>query len=244
VSLASPVPGEFNLAVEEWCVWQAEAVPEATPWPAGRVLSGAPGLDFLPLLQRRRLSPLAKAALAVAWRCGGEDSELPAVFCSNHGESRAYFGMLEDLAAHRELSPSGFSLAVHNAIAGLYSQFSGNRSSLCVLAPGREGPFAAFLEAAGLLREGQTRVLIVCYEQPLPEAYQAYARGPAATLALALRVGLGIGPRLRLRRVPAERETGAESCPLETLVRSILAGDRRSRVAAGPALWEWSLDDA
>lgn len=240
--MASSGSGEFHLAVEQWCVWQAAPNnPPAAAWPGGRILPGTADVALLPLLQRRRLSPLARAALAVAWECGGQH-DLPAVFCSRHGESRAYFGMLEDLAAHRELSPSGFSLSVHNAIAGLYSQFSGNRSALCVLAPGREGPFAAFMEAAGLLLEGHSRVLVVCYEQPLPEAYRAYTHGPGATLALALRAGTDSGPRLRIARKPADRREPIESCALETFTGALLTGQRQGNVAAGPARWEWSLE--
>lgn len=238
--------GEIGFTLEQWCLWQAVEVPETPAWPCGRilpVLGETADVGFLPLLQRRRLSPLARAALAVAWPCRGAYADLPAVFCSNHGESHHYYQMLEDLAAHRELSPSRFSLSVHNAIAGLYSQFGASRSPLLVLAPGREGPFAAFLEAAGLLLEGWERVLIVCYEQPLPEAYRAYAAGPAATVALALRVSLEAGPRLRLRRRVAEREEATESCPLETLVRAIRAGARQAGVGTGPAVWEWSLED-
>lgn len=233
---------DISLTLEHWCIWQAAAVSAAAAWPCGHLLPAA-DVGFLPLLQRRRLSPLARAALATAWDCRGAYADLPAVFCSNHGESRAYFGMLEDLAAHRELSPSRFSLSVHNAIAGLYSQFSATRSALLVLAPGREGPFAALLEAAGLLLEGWPRVLVVCYDQPLPEAYRVYARSPAATMALALRLSQGAGLRLWLRRQPGTQAEDTESCLLETLVRTILAGERRGRAAAGPALWEWGLDD-
>lgn len=232
---------DISLTLEHWCIWQAAESPAAA-WPCGHRLAAA-DVGFLPLLQRRRLSPLARAAMATAWDCRGAYADLPAVFCSNHGESQAYFGMLEDLAAHRELSPSRFSLSVHNAIAGLYSQFSATRATLLVLAPGREGPFAALVEAAGLLLEGQERVLVACYDQPLPEAYQAYARGPEATVALAMRLSRGMGPRLWLRRQPGTQKEDVESCLLETLVHTILAGERHGRATAGPAVWEWGLDD-
>jgi hypothetical protein len=209
---------------------------------------GNANVGFLPMMQRRRLSPLAKAAMAVAWHCREEFTDLPAVFCSTHGESQNYFELLTDLAATQEISPTRFSLSVHNAIAGLYSQFSGEHSPYVALAGGTEGLFAAFLEAAGLLLEGpHQRILVVWYEQALPEVYRSYARGPDSTLALAMRLSVGSrnGPRLRLRRTPARAATATPPADqLHEFRQAILGGERCSATSEGQSLWHWRLEDA
>jgi hypothetical protein len=219
--------GDLCFALEQWCLWQSAAFPAQACWPHGEVLpcnGGSAEVGFLPLMQRRRLSPLAKAAMAVAWPCRQGFPDLPAVFSSNHGESRHYFEMLTDLAESREISPSRFSLSVHNAIAGLYSLYGETRAPYVVLAPGQEGVSAALLETAGLLAEQPNRrVLAVWYEQPLPEAYRGYTRGPDCILALAMRLGAvsSHSPVLRLSRRPLETTSSL-------LLEGGWSGDRNS----------------
>jgi hypothetical protein len=186
--------------------------------------------------------------MAVAWPCGEGFASLPAVFCSTHGESQNYLELLNGLATAQEVSPTLFSLSVHNAIAGLYSQFRGTTSPYVALAGGTEGLFAAVLEAAGMILEGPSRrVLVVWYEQPLPEVYRHHARGPESTLALAMRLSgeSRNGPLLRLRRTPS---TTASTMPppsrLQEFCQAILSGARHSATSEGQALWHWRLEDA
>jgi len=234
----------LNFTMERWCLWQPGVVTPDIAWPGGAVVPGSSekdGLDFLPMMQRRRLSPLARAAMAVAWHCRGGLPAMPAVFYSRHGESGNYLEMLQDLADRQELSPSRFSLSVHNAIAGLYSLCSGSEAACVSLAGSVDDLFAAFLEATGLLAEsGCARVLLVFYEQPLPEVYRAFATGPGRVVALALILAApGVaGPRLRLLRKRPEAHEPA--CQIERLCEAVLRGERRS--AAGAA-WQWELDD-
>jgi hypothetical protein len=217
-------PAAQNLAddglcftLERWCLWQSVECRPNTAWPCGEVLpcrEGGADAGFLPLMQRRRLSPLAKAAISVAWPCREGFPDLPAVFASRHGESRYYFEMLNELARSEPLSPSRFSLSVHNAIAGLYSLYGETRSPYVAIAPGEEGVSAALLEAAGLIAEHpEGRVLVVWYEQPLPAEYRSYTGGPDFTLALAMRLGGPSlrGPQLRVRRSPGAIRTEASS---------------------------------
>lgn len=250
---------DFSLA--QWCLWQSWEAPRAEPWPLGEVLPCAGGADvgFLPMMQRRRLSPLARAAVAVAWRCRAGQEDMPTVFCSRHGESRHYFDMLGDLACGAEISPSRFSLSVHNAIAGLDSLLSASFAPYSALAGGEEGMFAGFLEAYGLLAEGGSpQVLLVCYEQPLPDAYRAYTHSPEGIWALALRLGRADGfPRLAreasafdtltlslLRRVKGTEAARPADAADTALPQAILAGLRQGECRLERAVWRWSLDHA
>ena len=74
----------------------------------------------VPKLLQRRLSPLAKAVFNVIEQCVQQGEAPPAVFSSAHGEIAKSLQMLENLQSGEELSPTAFSLSVHNAIAGLY----------------------------------------------------------------------------------------------------------------------------
>lgn len=237
----------LGFSLEQWCLWQSWEAPSEGAWPCGERLPYAGGnadVGFLPMMQRRRLSPLARAAVAVAWRCRDGQADLPSVFFSRHGESQHYFEMLADLADGQDISPSRFSLCVHNAIAGLFSLLGDNASPYVALAGGTEGLFAVFLEAHGLLAESQ-QVLAVWYEQALPDAYRAYTASPEGTWALAMRLGRagGAGPQLNLTRTPTADASSVDSlCP--GLAQAILAGTRQSECCVGRAVWHWSLDHA
>jgi len=239
----------LGFTLEQWCVWQSWETPADYRWPRGEVLScGGGGADvgFLPMMQRRRLSPLARAAVAVAWRCRQGQADMPTVFFSRHGESRHYFEMLDGLAAGEEVSPSRFSLSVHNAVAGLCSLANASFAPYLSLAGGDEGLFAAFLEAHGWLAENACpQVLVVCYEQPLPEAYRAYTASLVGTWALAMRLGRagGDGPRLKLARTPAVGAAPQADADLR-LSQSMLAGLRQSECRLERCVWRWSLDHA
>ncbi|WP_323846044.1 beta-ketoacyl synthase chain length factor [Microbulbifer magnicolonia] len=150
-------------------------------------------VSFLPAMQRRRLSPLAKAAFATAHPLIG-DRDLPLLCCSVHGEAQRTYSLLSDVAAGESLSPTAFGLSVHNAIAGQLSILCGIQSPALALAGGDLPLQAGFLEAAGMLAEGVPELVLLFCEEPLPELYRSSARSPRHICATAL----------TLRTAPAE----------------------------------------
>lgn len=237
----------MGFTLQHWCLWQSQAGLHPHPWSGGVVLpchDGTADVSFLPMMQSRRLSPLARAASAVAWHCRQTCGDMASVFYSNHGESLYYFEMLQGLAAGEELSPSRFSLSVHNAIAGLSSFHSQSYLPYVSLAGGTEGVFAAFLEADGLIRISP-KVMLVCYEQVLPEAYRPYHASPDITWAFAMVLSRSAdhGQQLRFLRRPNPWQDEVDDAGYG-LLQSMLQGVRSSVCVTGHALWQWSLDDA
>lgn len=238
----------LGFTLQHWCLWQSEqpSLP-VDRWPGGEVLpcnKGSADVGFLPMMQSRRLSPLARAACAVANHCREKHGDMPSVFFSSHGESQYYFEMLNGIAAREDISPSRFSLCVHNAIAGLSSFHSTSFQPYVSLAGGTEGLFAAFLEAGGLLLE-TPKVLVVCYEQPLPEAYRVDLETSETTWALALvlsRAG-NPGQQLRLTRKPNDGISATEDTG-QSLIQAILANQRSSTCRLDRSIWQWNLNDA
>jgi hypothetical protein len=237
----------LNFTLQHWCLWQSEEPSPGVRWPGGEVLpcnGGSADVGFLPMMQSRRLSPLARAASAVAWHCRQNFGDMPSVFFSNHGESQYYFEMLHELAAGEDVSPSRFSLCVHNAIAGLSSFHSTSFQPYVSLAGGTEGMFAAFLEAGGILLE-TPKVLVVWYEQSLPDAYSPYLATSKTTWALAMVLTEAGEPgfQLQLTRKPNNEQflTGDNAL---TLIQSILENRRNSICHLDRSIWQWSLNDA
>lgn len=178
-----------------WAAWTpGVSTPEEwQEWAVGkRAIADAPDsppVDFIPAMQRRRLSRLSRLSLAAAYSCAGSDYQLPAVFASRHGEIHRTLGLLSDLAQDEPLSPMAFSLSVHNTASGLYSIATGNTAPSTAIAAGADTLPMAIIEAMGQLQR-HDEVMVVYAEEPLPDEYSQFADNDNSTLlGLALRLG-------------------------------------------------------
>ena len=74
-------------------------------------------LAKIPPLQRRRLSSAAKCAFSLL--SSFESINMPVIFSSYEGEINRCFELETALAKAEPVSPTSFSLSVHNAISSL-----------------------------------------------------------------------------------------------------------------------------
>ncbi len=224
------------VSAEDWQAWAAGALPigNATQNPA---------VDFIPAMQRRRLSRLSRFALSAANACAGEQ-HLPTVFASRHGEIHRTVELLKELARHEPLSPMGFSLSVHNTASGLYSIATGNTAPSTAIAAGADTLPTAFIEAIGQLQYHE-RVLLVYAEEPLPEDYRAFATG-CVPLGLALllgRSGTAHTPQLHLSMDRAASNTNIEHNTLSWL-RWLVANAGELQTRGERFAWHWAWHTA
>jgi hypothetical protein len=193
---------------EAWRTWSQTPVPVPDD-------NAQPSCDFLPAMQRRRLSRLARMTMHVAWPFCGEDEQLPLVFASRHGETPRTFALLSDVADGQPLSPTQFGLSVHNAIAGQWSILRGQRGESVAIAGEADTFEHAMVEAAALLGEGAPSVLVVIAEERPPAAYDEWISDVPFSYALALRLGgadtgsqAQTGTRWQLRLESGRGESG------------------------------------
>lgn len=226
-----------NFILQKWAVWPPLHANAEQEQASQKAL-----LAKVPSLLKRRLTPLAKTVFCAANQCLSNGLFLPMVFSSTHGELGKSFGMMEMLAAGEEISPTAFSLSVHNAIAGLFSMASGNQQQCTVVAPGEEGLAAGFIEALGLLQEGAEQVLLVFYDEPLVAFYPAapfkLSTDKCCALALCLaKTGEGQGMALSLSAITGD--DGEQPVQLEAFTR-FLAGPQTRLVLKTPRhSWHW-----
>ncbi|MGS0743854.1 beta-ketoacyl synthase chain length factor [Glaciimonas sp. GG7] len=132
----------------------------------------------MPAMLRRRAGFIGKMALEVAYRCLEKSPEernaVPSVFSSRHGECVRSVALLQDLVQEVPLSPTAFSLSVHNATAGLLSIARQDQANHSALSAGDSGVEHAVIEACGLLADGADKVLLVVYDGLLPDAFCAF----------------------------------------------------------------------
>lgn len=168
---------------EAWLDWAR--APAALP---AEQVQQVPALSEMPAMMRRRVDRLGRMACQVAYWCQQAPGDAPLVFASRYGDADRSLSLLGDLVQQQALSPTGFALSVHNAVAALYSIARGDTRNAVVVAAGRASATAALAEAAALLADGEPEVLVVCYEAPLPEHYRHFQDESVSEYAWAWRV--------------------------------------------------------
>jgi len=170
----------LTFSISQWQSWAAHLPDKAaweqwakSPFPPLGGPASAPRLDFLPPMQRRRLSDMARGVFACAWPLAEPQtgSPMPLVFASRHGETSRSFPLLQTLAADEPLSPTSFCLSVHNAIAAQWSILRGETVESVALSAEDDGLEHAFVEAGLLLAAEHKQVLVVIVEESPPKAY-------------------------------------------------------------------------
>jgi hypothetical protein len=224
----------LDFIVCNWCAW----TPDINDRNDRLIDAGKTTVPAcVPKMLQRRLTPLARAVFSVADACIEADEALPVVFSSAHGELSKSLLMLQAIQAGEELSPTAFSLSVHNAIAGLFSIAYHNHQEITVIASGQEGIAPAFIDALGILHEGASEVLIILYDEPVADFYPiAPFNLSAAPCALALRIALsGKGLPLSLQRSTEFHDMGEHSVQLLAFLKFLLADTQALRLGN----WIW-----
>lgn len=230
-----------QFAIRRWAAWApGVTTPEAwRAWASGEghpEADGQPALAFVDAMTRRRLSRLSRMALDVAHQVLAGETGVVSVFASRHGEMRRTAELLSSLARQEALSPTTFSLSVHNTASGLHSIVTGNTAASTAIAAGDDSLRQALAEALGQLAQAPARpVLLVYADEPLPEAYAEFRDHPPFPLALALLLEAGDQVSLRDDAEPPHTPEPQALALLRALVTDTpcaLAGPRNA--------WTWS----
>lgn len=151
-----------------------------------------PDVSFLPMLERRRLTSVERAAMHVAWKlfsgCDGlpPASGVPVVFSSRWGEIGMTAKLMRQMHDDGEMSPAGFSSSVHNAAPGAWSLFTKNMAPYTAIAARGRSYEMGLLEAESQLAAGAPHVLYVYAEDSTPECYLPEFGEPVAAHAVAM----------------------------------------------------------
>lgn len=211
----------------------------APVWPLAPVDAVAP-LAEVSAMTRRRIDPLGRAALQVAWGAQGAEPTGPVVFASRWGEIARSVALLRQLGAGEPLSPTAFSLSVHNASSALYSIARGDTANYAAVSAGEASAAAGVCEAVGLLADGASQVLVVSIEAALPEPYEGFERypGPLRAWAVLLEPAeLG----LRLAAAPSGDRQQVDDLPADLATLRFLVGSAaRWRQSSPQGGWLWS----
>lgn len=138
--------------------------------------SPKPDVAFVPPMERRRLTGVERAALAVAHQAleqfqqanNSDNHPLPVVFASRWGEIGTTVKLMQQMHADGEMSPAGFSNSVHNAAPGHLSLLTKNKAPYTAIAAGPDSYEMGLIEASTY----PGKVLFVYAEEDTPEFYK------------------------------------------------------------------------
>lgn len=142
------------------------------PEPIGEPFAKIP-LKSIPAMLRRRFNTIGKYAVGTALPLVEGIEAIPSIFASRHGDTELSFSLLEQMGRDEPLSPTSFSLAVHNAVGGLFSIARKDTSEVTAIAAMECLVLQTLFEAIGQLQD-TNRVLCVIYDVPLAEFYRPY----------------------------------------------------------------------
>jgi hypothetical protein len=169
-----------QLEVESWSFWSPEA-DDPSAWlnywqqSGAEPADGNPPAELIPPMQRRRTSRLTRMALATALQVAADESFDYTIFCSQHGEIVRTWDILSSIHAGTEISPTAFSQSVHNTSSGLYTILKSSTAPSMSMGSGANTFAHGWLEAQAYLAGNPThRVLLVDFDEVLPQEYQPY----------------------------------------------------------------------
>jgi hypothetical protein len=236
-----------HIPVVKAVAWYEDAATAATVTASSAffdISSVAVDLAYVEPMTRRRLSRLARAVLDCAGRCQTSTGDLRVVAASRHGELARTLAQLENIAAGAELSPTAFSLSVHNATAGLLSIIRRNRAPMSAVAAGEETFGWGLLDAhAAFAASPDEPVLYLYGDDVLPGALKEFADTSDGLLAIGLLIAPGAARCLKVRARAAGSAADERSLPA-SFMSAAPEGQWTGRRMSWEWRWESTPDDA
>lgn len=190
---------KLTFAIESWDAW-ISGVRGYSDWQDFLSSDRKQNIDepfanieyrYLMPAQRRRLSDISKITLDIALAFAENRPTACSIFASRRGEVGRMAGLLNSISTGADLSPTAFSMSVHNTTSGLFSIQSDNQVSSTAIAAGHDTVVAGFIEACSLLAAGQQQVLLVVMEDQVPDVYQKFSSAGEQPVAAAFMLTAG-----------------------------------------------------
>ena len=202
---------------------------------------------------RRRTSMATRVAITAADRActaAGTGQKLPAIFVSSVGEMQVTDKLCRAITQQEyPLSPTRFHNSVHNTAAGYWSMATGSMAAMQAMGALDDGFALALLEAWCQLQTVTQQVLLVVYDEVMPEQLLPDYHWKACAFALVLdrdtrdRPQLHrpfqasvTDPALSITDFPA-RNPAMAALPLFQTLRQGNSGEQQITLSAGTRPW-------
>jgi len=170
------------------------------------------------------------------------------VLCSRHGELERNDRIMRALAAQASVSPTDFTMSVHNAAAGTCTIAAGLSVVSSSLSAGVDTFQQAFFEVMSLFHTGHQRVLLADFEGVIPSFYreQVGVTLPVAPYAVCLLLAPGTQwlcrPQAKGEVAQTESSPQTDQWLPQSVqwLRGMLSENEQFVVEGQSHLWRWS----
>lgn len=135
----------------------------------------SPLIAHVPKTLKRRLGNIGFNVISVMNLCteNSEADDMIWVISSRHGDTNRMIRLFQNVCDNDLLSPTDFSMSVHNALPGMHSIQTNNTSMHTAISGGVHSFALGLLEAYVLLKTKNQKIGYLYYDFQLPDAYSA-----------------------------------------------------------------------
>lgn len=224
-------PGLENKS--DWMVWALQKSPSLQK-------PDFPAVALVPPAMRRRMSNLSKLAVQVAAELSEKEEIHYTVFSSKHGEIQRTLSLLLSVLSGDDASPIAFSQSVHNTAAGLFTIATKKAIPANSIAAGEDSFHCALLDAFLYLHDHpEHRVLVIDFDESLPDIYRHHVPSPDAPYAIGM--VLSAGRDIEITRQAQKITPTYPKLPQSLFFYSSWLTESRAFSIAGRTQWDWKI---
>ncbi len=243
---------KLKFSINSWTAWSASRgakYSHSTSIYASEDIQQAEtvNLSLIPAMKRRRMNAQCKMAISTALDCLNQsESQSPqCVFASQHGELGRSTKIIKSMIETGEISPTDFSMSVHNTALGLLSIQSANQQPGTSIAAGDDTFGLGFLEALLQLQANPEKpVLYVYFDEPLPEVLAQFDINNAESRCMALLMSADTSlPQFEFEMLPSDDSKNSVHLGSEGLnefINYCSSSVERLELNTSSHLWCWN----
>lgn len=149
----------------------------------------------IPMMKARRMDAGCRLSVDLGLEMFSRHPDTGAVvYSSRHGELVRNYNILHALATGTDVSPTDFTMSVHNAAVGSFTISSGAQIPSTSVSAGHDSFCQGLFEVLALFAQGIGKVLMVYFDTRLPEAYLPYLPEDVAGCAYAHAIAMVLTP--------------------------------------------------
>ncbi|MBF7981373.1 MULTISPECIES: beta-ketoacyl synthase chain length factor [Rahnella] len=237
---------KFSLDILDWQA-VAPGINNCADWIQWAQCSGVdafsgeiPKSEQIPMMAARRMSIGSRFAVDAGLSLLLKHQVDAAIFTSRHGELERTGRILHALAENDAISPTEFSMSVHNTAAGWLTIISKNPLPVTSLAAGMDSFQQGLLEAQSMLAGGASRIMLVDFDGEIPSLYAESVNSEFLPYAMA--IILAAGDTLQCQRIAKNDEVDSLALPQGLqFLRGYLSSSPSFIVSADSRYhWQWA----
>lgn len=237
---------KFSLDILDWQA-VAPGINNCADWIQWAQCSGVdafsgeiPKSEQIPMMAARRMSIGSRFAVDAGLSLFSKHQVDTAIFTSRHGELERTGRILHALAEDDAISPTEFSMSVHNTAAGWLTIISKNPLPVTSLAAGMDSFQQGLLEAQSMLAGGASRIMLVDFDGEIPSLYAESVNSEFLPYAMA--IILAAGDTLQCQRIAKNDEIDSLALPQGLqFLRGYLSSSPSFIVSADSRHhWQWA----